>query len=241
MKCVFSSLFLLCILSTTAQQRSYDTTTINLFEDIEAVQGAYMLADHISFYANYYMEDVDSVTVHDTAHAQFKIQGENFYMMIDSVESIQNDRYYATIYHEYKILAVQRPVSLPKQILAVDVKDSVFQQMGMSGMTSTDSSGFRRITIHFDAEAIYTNYEILFDLSNYRIKEIRYSLKKELEVESTKRINMVITFGGHKTEDFADSVFNTDSLFRVKNSVDIDRGVSLPSDYQIISLINDVP
>lgn len=239
MQPVCCTLLLMACLSAAAQQKSYDTATIRIFDDIEAIQSVYAAADHISFRCTYYMEDADSVTVRDTSVAEYKISGEKFRLSIDSVESIQNDRYFGTIYHENRSVVIQKPIPLPRQVLGVDVKDSVFQQLVMAGMISSDSGAYRKVTILFNENVPFTHYEVIFNKSTYRVSTIKYSLRKELDPASARRVNMTMEFDGYKTGGFDDTVFSTDNYFKVNNSGDIRLGPFLSPDYEIINMIGN--
>ena len=236
---LLTTFFLLTSFSTYAQQKSYDTTTIKLFDDIETIQSVYESSDHISFRATYYMEDVDSVTVRDTSVANYQVNGENFHLTIDSMESIQNGRYFITIYYDNNSLVIQKPTPLPKQVLGVNVKDSLFQKMVMTGMTFSDSSGFRKIYIQCNVNSPFVNYEILFDKTNYRVNTIKYSLRKELDSTSTKRVNMVMKFDNYATAGFDDSAFSTDSYFTVNSNGEIKRSIALRSDLEVINMLGN--
>ena len=225
------------VFNVTAQKRAYDTTTVKLFDEVEAIQAAYYLTDHISFDANYYYEDVDSVTVRDSAFASYKMYGDKFRIIFDSMEVVQNDKYFCSIYHDSKIMLVQKPGSMAKQLMQIDVRDTLFQQLAMSGMTAVDSSGYSKIILQLDSDAPYNSYEIVYNKTTFHILYIKYSLKKDLNIESGKMINIFIAFGNYQTGAFTDSVFSTDNLFTVKSSKEILLGSSFSVDYEIINML----
>ena len=233
---VLCGLFLSYFLSLQAQQRVYDTVTIKLFDDIEAIQAMYVSTDHISFTATYYMEDIDSVTIRDTSVAQFKINGQKFHLMIDSVESIQNDHWFGTVYYQNFIVVVQQPVPLPKQVLGVNVKDSLFQQIVMDQMTFVDSGSYRRINIICNDNSPFISYNVVFNKTNYQVTTINYTLRKNMDKASIKKVNMQVRFSAYSSGTFDDTVFSTDNFFLVKNGREISAGSAIPG-FEVVNLI----
>ncbi len=59
---------------STAQVKSYDTTTISRFSDFINVESQLFNTPYYSFDAVYYLEDIDSVTVRDTLWASYKTE-----------------------------------------------------------------------------------------------------------------------------------------------------------------------
>jgi hypothetical protein len=239
-KNIFRSLLMAAMISSTAlnaaaQQKVYDSITIKLFDEIEAMQANFSLANHFSFNATYYMQDVDTVTVLDTAVATYQVNGNNFHVVIDSVESIQNDKLFTSVYHDSKTIVVQKPVNIYKQLMQVDIHDPVFQQMAMSGMTAVDSGAFRRINILFDADAMYTNYQLVYDTATHIVLNIKYSVRKDLNPSSAKRVNMNIVFSNLQLGAFDDTVFVTDRFFKQYSSTDI-RTAAGYTDFEVINM-----
>jgi hypothetical protein len=239
-KKIFQSLLMAVVICSTAlpanaQQKVYDSITIKLFDEIEAIQANFSLAEHFSFNATYYMQDVDTVVVLDTSVASYQVNGNNFRLLIDSIESIQNDKLFTTVYNDSKTIVVQKPVNMYKQVMQVDIHDPIFQQMAMSGMTAVDSGTLRRINILFDADAMYTNYQLVYDTATHIVLEIKYSVRKDLNLASTKRVNMRIVFSNPQQGTFTDSVFATDKFFKQYSSTDI-RTAAGYTDFEVINM-----
>lgn len=237
MKILFSFILFTGMYFNITAQRIYDTTTTNVMNEVLSLQAFLGSTEYLSFSATYYMEDVDSTTVKDTLTASYKINGEQFHIVMDSIESIQNDQYTGTIYFKDSLIVVQKPTPMATQVLQIDVMDTLFQQIAMTGMSATDSGLFRKIVVQFDPEAIYTNYEIVYEKANNHLNYIKYSLRKDLDVESPKRINMTIKFSQFNTSTFSDSVFSTDTFFKVENSSDLKSAGNSTVDFEIVNLL----
>ena len=236
--------------ATISAQRVFDTTTINLFDEMDKIQAAYTAADHLSFNAVYYLTDTDTLIVKDTSQASFKINGNNFYLMMDSVETVQNDLYLATMYHQDSTIVVEKPTEVGKEVLKLNVNDPTFQQIGMKGMTFTDSSGgganYRKVNILFDSVALYKQYQVVFDKATYRITYLKYSVRKNywdasvshLPGDIEKTTDIFISFSNYQTGTYSDNAFRTDTYFKVQDSGTIIPVGTQVANFQVINQIS---
>ena len=230
---LFISLFFLHVAHA---QRAYDTTTTNIMGEIAVVQAYLQTSSYLSFNAVYYFEDIDSVAVYDTMQASFKLNADNYHINMDSVETIQNEKYMVTVYNQDSLLVIQNPAQSSRQVLQVDVMDSVFQQLALAGITAADSGSFRKVTLLFDADAVYTNYEMVFNKTTYQLLYIKYALRKEsLAVDNNKRFKMYIKFNNYQNDAFTDAAFSTDPYIFVTSSRGTATG-SITSNYEIVNL-----
>jgi hypothetical protein len=222
-----------------AQERIYDSTTISLMNEITMVQGFYYNTPYSSFDATYYMADIDTVTIRDTSYMKYKMNGDSMYILIlnDTVESVQNGSYNATIYRSDSTVIVQKPVLFTKKIFQVDVNDSVFQQMALTNMTVTDSSCYRRITMNFDTNAVYKNMKFVYCKDTKRVSYITYTMRKEMLTNTAKLITMYVQYSNYQTGQFGSSVFSTDPYIKVNNTSDIRLAAGMPPNYEIINLL----
>ena len=235
--------FILAANSSIAQHRAYDSTTANILNEIAVIQSVLQQTPYLSFDATYVMEDIDSVTVRDTIPAKYKLNGNNMYLIMlkDTIEGIQNENYFASVYHSNKTIVVQKPVAFAKQLFQVDVSDTLFQNMAMSGATASDiGNGARTITILFDSNALYKSYSIIYITSTFRPIAVSYSLKKELNPASTKVVNFNLFLGNYQTGTFTNAVFSTNSIIVVNGSSDIRLASCVDPAYEIVNLIEPV-
>jgi hypothetical protein len=239
----FSILLVFLLLAgkfSTAQGRIYDTTTTDRLTDIMGIQSSLFTTPYLSFDATYYLTDIDSVTVRDTLTAKYKINGDSMYLVMlkDTVESVQNGNYFASIYHTNKSIVVQKPMSLSKQVLQVDVMDTVFQNMAMASMSYQDSSCDRSVTIAFDSNALYKNFTLHYCKLTNRPSYITYSVKKDISSSCNKFINMYVAFSNYQTGTFTSSVFSTDPFFTVRSSADIQLAAGMDPAYDVVNFLD---
>ncbi len=238
---ITAGIILLFSVTQTKGQKVYDTTTIKILHEVANLQAILYTTPYLSFDANYYMTDIDTVTVKDTIFSKYKLNGDsaNILMLQDTIEHIQNENVSGTVYHTNRTIVVQKPSRTPKLIFQVDVTDNLFQTMSMKGMTATDSSCDRRIIISFDSGSIYRNFKLVYCKLTNRLSYITYSMNKELNSNSAKMINMYVNFTNYATGTFNSSVFSTNPYFKVNSASDIQLAPGMNTSYEIVNLLED--
>jgi len=237
----FIVLIFLFVNSVDAQSRAYDTTTVNLMNEITRLQGYFYNTPYVSFDASLYMSDIDTVTVLDTLTFKFKLNNDSINVVMannsDTVETIQNQYYSGTIYHDDSTIVVQRPEPFTKKVFQVDVNDTLFKFYSLSSMTVTDSLCYRLISMNFDSTSLYKSYKLAYCKNNFNISYIVYSVRKESIPNTTKLLNIVIRFTNYQTGTFGPSVFSTDGYFKVNNATDIQLAQGIDPYYDIVNLL----
>jgi len=225
--------------SSVAQLRAYDTVTTNIMNEIEVLQNVLYSTPYISFNATYYMNDIDTVSIRDTITAVYKLNGNKMYLLMlkDTIENIQNDNFFASVYHTNKTLIVKKPVSLAKQVFQLDVMDTLFQSLALAGMTASDSSGFRKITMSFDSGSIFKSYQMVYNKFTSQLLYLTYSLRKDTNPASTSSVNMTIVFSNYEVGQFTDAVFSTDPFFIIKSASTIILAPGMDPDYELVNMI----
>jgi len=241
-------IIIMCGFGMTAigQKKIFDATTVALFKEIDAIQIMYGGGNRLSFTTTMYMEDITTdvelgtTVVKDTVVSNCKMSNNQFYIMSDSsIECVQNDKIMAAFYHDNKTVVLQKPSQGYKKVLQVDVNDAVFQQMAMQSMSVADSGRFKKLTIHFDSTALYTQYQVVYDSVSHLIANIRYTVRKNMEQPwSTSRVEIKIVFNDYAVNMFDDTVFSNSRFFTQYNSKDI-RLETLYGDYEIVNLLDD--
>lgn len=222
-----------------AQQKIFDTATVNIINEISDIAGYHYLTPYLSFDVKYYITDVDTVTVMDSVFFNYKINGDSMYVLAtgDTVESIQNENYSGTVYHNDSIIIVKKPESVIKQVFQVDVGDSIFQAMELKNITVTDSSCYRRVVMNFDSSSVYKSMRMAFCKTTNYLLYVTYTMRKEPVFNTTKLVNVVINYSNYQTGQFGSSVFSTDRFFKVNSTSDIQLAPGMPPNYQIVNLL----
>jgi hypothetical protein len=227
-----------------AQQKVYDSVTVSLFKEMEAVQAMYGGGNRLSFTATYYMEDVHvdvevgNTVVRDTSVGQYKMFGNKLYMTMDSLEAVQNDKVFATLYHDNRTAVLQKPAAAHQQVLQVDVNSPVFQQLAMKAMAVADSGSFRKLTMQFDSLSLYTHYEVVYDTASRLVTHVNYSMRKMLDPQVEDRVHMRIVFSNYQVNVFDETVFDHSRFFTLYGPKDI-RLKQTYEDYEVVNLMEE--
>ncbi|MDB5202923.1 MAG: hypothetical protein JWQ27_2332 [Ferruginibacter sp.] len=219
-------------------QRAYDTTSANIIAEMADLSRQLRDTAHVSFDVHYEMQDIDTVTTNAVMDGSMQVSGENFRMWIDSIETIQNGQYLFTVYHKDSLVVVQHPNPIARQLLQVDVLDPLVQKMVLGDLKAVDSAGYRKIILGFDVTAQYIFYEMVYDPATKRPLYIRYAVRKDVELETDKRVNVYIKFSNYQVNSFKDDIFISKPYITVQNSENISTGVKT-ANYQVVNLMEE--
>jgi hypothetical protein len=167
-----------------------------------------------SFQCTYFMQDIDSVTTHDTLIGYYKMHNEKFWIVLDSVESLQDDYYTMTAYHNDSMVFVQRREDFAHRLTHVNLYDPTLRNKFVDSITVQDSTAsLRKLKFHFKSGAPYVRYEILYDTA-HKIISINYSVRKypyaDIEfIRAYYFLNVRMDFTNYQFSGFTDDVFNT--------------------------------
>ncbi|OQP52820.1 hypothetical protein A4H97_24280 [Niastella yeongjuensis] len=210
--------------------------TSNLWREILKLEAVFLDTSHLGFNATIYFADVDTVTVRDTIQAVYKLSKQKYRIEMDSTVIVQNDFYHLTIYKEQDIAILNRPVQFGINLFQVKLIDPDFSQFHIQRLHATDSAGYRKLSVDFKTGSPYTQYEILYDTSNYHISRVEYDLKKDLVTPgATDHYNVRIVCSGYQTGTFNDTVFSTNNYFIRKEGT-----INLQPPYTSYELINSL-
>jgi hypothetical protein len=229
----------LLVLATTgysgrAMDNPIDTT--NLWREFFNLKAVFRDTTHLGFNATIYFADVDTATTYDTIQIAYKLSNQKYRIEMDSTIIVQNDFYNLAIYNEQDMAVLTRPVEFGVNLFHVKLADPEFGQLHIERLHATDSAGYRKLSFEFVTESPYTQYDILYDTSNYHISRIDYELKKDpFTPGSTDHYHIQVVCSDYQTGTFNDSAFSTNSYFIRKQGV-----ISLLSPYTSYELINSL-
>lgn len=241
---IIGILFFMVTSTTVVNGQSLADTTF--YTTLARIQEAYWTGSYIQFKVGYsYLERDSTGVVSDTMTISYQINKENFYMIGDSVESMQNGTYRVTVYNQDSLMQVERPTSIQYQLFKVNIDDNDFKEAFVSGFTKTDTAGYRKVGIVFNSNAPYLNYEIIYDTSTYQIYSVLYRMKKGNYLTPASEslllsvpegfISVYLKFSGFAANAFGDAVFEQGRFFTSQN------GKLLPvSPYLNFELINSI-
>ena len=230
---------IICLLACTivastpyAQGDTTDATT-----ELLKLQAVFENASYVSFNVAYYYEEDDTTGIkRDTLLGTYRVNKDKYYYILDSVEQIQNEQYLITIDKDNEVIYMQRPYASYASVLQSKLMDSVFRNYYVDSMPVIDSGAYRIIKIQFKPEAVYTDYQMVYDTSGLRPATLKYTIKKEVSQNPSFQqfIRVKIVFNNFQTGLFDDSIFNIDAIVVRQNG----KFVINPTSYASYSLAN---
>jgi hypothetical protein len=234
------ALFVMVILlstSTTKAAGYNPIDTSNLWREMLKLEGVFRDTTHLGFNATFYLTDVDTTTNRDTIQIVYKVSNQKFKIVLDSTMIIQNDFYRVAVYDEQDVMMLTKPVQFGLNLFHVNLTDSQFNRLYVQALHATDSAGYRKLSFQFKSGSPFTQYEILYDTTNYRINRIEYNVKKNIYTSGSPDYyyHVRIVCSGYQTGTFTDSVFSMGAYFIRKEGI-----YSLVAPYTSYQLINSL-
>lgn len=233
---LFTTIILLaCSEKATAGDNPIDTS--NLWREMLKLEAVFRDTTHLGFNATVYLTDVDNVVTYDTMQISYKLSKQRYKIEMDSTIIIQNDFYHLAIYNEQDIAILTKPMQFGLNLLHVNLADSLFSRLNIHSLHASDSANYRKLSFQFNTGSPYTQYEILYDTTNYRISRIEYEVKKDpFNSGSTDHYHVKIVCSSYQTGAFTDSVFSTNGYFTRKQGI---YSLVVPyTSYQFINSLN---
>lgn len=211
--------------------------TSNLWRELAKLEALFRDTTHLSFNATYYLTDVDTTTTHDTVAISYKVSNQKYKIVLDSTTIVQNDFYQIALFDEQEVAMLTRPVSFGLNLFHLKLTDPQFSQLYIQSLHATDSSGYRKLSFQFKTGSPYSQYDVVYDTTNYRISRIEYNVKKNIYVPGAPDYyyHINIAFSGYQTGAFTDSVFSMSNYFTRKQGI-----YALVAPYTSYQLINSL-
>lgn len=154
----------------------------------------------------------------------------------DSTEIVQNEFFSLAVKNHHKKAELSWAKNVLNYILRVHVHSDQFNKQFVASRSFVDSGSHRILSYHFKGGP-YTQYDIAYSKSTYRIQSIRYSFggTKSSSADSPFPYTVNIQFSNYQTGGFNDSVFNTDAWFLRRNGV-----YYMVAPYENYTLINSL-
>lgn len=223
LKTVFVKLIALCTVGLLMAGKSSAQIDSSGIGEFIKVQSSYMYANHLAFSVSYYSATADSSgIVRDTVRGDYKINGDNYSINMDSVEQVQNNTYHVTASIRDSFVLVQQASSLYASLFRIDMFDSLFQHMNVSAVSFSDSSTVRHMSISFAGDSPYLSYDLYYDKNTYLISKLVFVIKNTFFITPPpgsglslpqNYVSITAVFSGYSTGGFTDSVFSTDRFF----------------------------
>jgi hypothetical protein len=235
-------LALLCFttlpLCLSAQNRVYDTTTINIMRDVAGMQAHWVSQTFASFTASMYVTETDTITRRDTAYMNYQVADNEFNVLIypDTMRVIQNQQLNVTVYKSDSVIVVRLPEPLEKRLFQLNVEDESFQELALRMLIRSDSGLYQRVTFLFDSASVYKAGKMAFHKDNNELLYVTYTVELP-DAAANKIVQVVIRYSGYSYTKPQNTTFSADGYVRLYSQSDLRIPAGQYSGFELINLI----
>lgn len=191
------------------------------------IQAAYKAPAYLSFDVRYsYALEAAPMVITDSVQGSFKLAGNQYWGILDSMEFMQNDRFAISVYKEGHLMGVDSPTALYPSAIPLSLLDSLVGKKGYTIIQSVSGPN-KVLSMRFlDPNMPYKDFTVKYDSSNYWIKQIVYTIRKDVydadgsdELPSTNADDgpayVVITadYLNYSTAVFSPTIFESERYF----------------------------
>lgn len=176
---------LIVLLSITDLKAQQQDSITKLVDEFRQIQQAYSRFPSLSFEMQYrYTNETKPSAVLDSVFGKIEMQSGNLHYVLDSTETIKNDRYSIILFKEDKMMYLSKPDQLRNEQDPLQLLDSAFAKIrGIKYLVKKTASS-KIITLIFPTGMAYKRIEFAIDPSRGLVNKITYIVKTELLLES---------------------------------------------------------
>lgn len=219
-------------ITTYAQQ--LDSSSLCMLEMIK-IKTLAADADNLSFDLKILSKQKDSTGqyVTDTIKGFYKINKNNYWGMLDSVELVQNSEYSVAIYGDDKLIFVQKPKAAYNNIVTNDFLNSSLMRNEADKLSlSNDSGNVRKLSIVFKPASQYLNFDVYYDNTTYKISKVIYKIKDGIDY-----IQVTYLFSNYQVNTIDPLLFDSRKYFTANGSQLV--VTSTYSNYELVNGLNN--
>jgi len=171
-KCVLTVL----IFSTTKIYAQDVPKGLELMEIVKVAE-AYRTAPDLSFDINFtYADSTTPTAITEQVAGSYKIHDGKYWGIIDSIEFLQGVQYNMAVYHQDSVIVITNRQEYTS-VLQLPLMDSLFREANISDISVINlNDSTRALRILFNGQSPYHSYELEYDMSTYRIRQVKYYL-----------------------------------------------------------------
>lgn len=178
------ALQLVILCSITLSASGQDVPEGFELQEIIRMSEAYRRMPYLSFDVTYqYADTASPTTVLEQMTGQYKLHEGRYWALVDSTELIQGHNYKLAVYHDSKLLAIDRPNVLYTSVLQLSFLDTLFDKRFVDHMHVTSiNDSTSKLDVEFIHDAPFTYYEVLYNPISYMVYAIKY-YQKDVELD----------------------------------------------------------
>lgn len=200
--------------------------------DLINVQANFKEATNLSFDVKFFstQKDSNSNYVTDSIVGTYKINGNNLWSLVDSVETVQNAAYKVIAYDNDSSLFITQPDVISKAIFPNNFLDSTFLQYEVDQMTLTDTAvNSKKLSIAFRAASPYLSYDIFYDKTTFLVSKLEFKVREN----ESDYIKISLVFSNYTTTPIDNTIFTTTKYF-----TEVDNKYLIKTAYTNYEIIN---
>lgn len=186
-------MLLLCI-HTTAQ----DSRAEQIFKEVRAAYNSY---EYLSYNVDYcYAKEKTPADYIDTVTGSYKVHGNDYWGMLDSVEYMQNEKFFVAVYPEEKIIMLNS--TSPAWQQANNNWDSIWlKQKHRVNTIAAEQEGRLVLTFNFYSDTVYKRIELQYNSKTKLMEKIVYVMREPAGAAGPDDEDNEQT-GGNKQDEF---------------------------------------
>lgn len=169
---------LLCFVGISPGQ-AQDTLNIKqVSEQFKRMQDVYKNAGAISYRLHYtYANESTPAVILDSLSGEVDMNGNNYHSILDSTETITNERYAIILFKKDRLMYLARPSKNQAAFNALSMLDSTLAAIqGLQCIVSTTNDA-RVVTLQFPPQMKYKKIKFIEDTLTGYLREIKYVVK----------------------------------------------------------------
>jgi hypothetical protein len=154
---------------------------VNIPAESAKIQAAYRGQAYLSFDVRYsYALETTPMAITDSMQGSFKLAGNQYWGVLDSMEFMQNDRFAISVYKTGHLMGVDSPMAMYPAAIQFTMLDSLLGKGGYT-ISQSNSGAIKSLHIRFsNPDMPYKDFTIKYDSSNYWVKQVVYTIRKDV-------------------------------------------------------------
>ena len=116
----------------------------------------------------------------DSVKGKIEMNGDNYRCLLDSTETIHNDKYSIVLFKEDKLMYLSGPGPASVNENPLSLMQSMLEKAGATACKISSVKSYKIIHIDFSAEAACKQIEMTIDTVSKRLLSMQYLIKTEL-------------------------------------------------------------
>lgn len=203
---------------------SQESERENVISELNGISEKYRTVKNLSFDINYRYANVQQPGAYlDSLSGSFRINGKNYWYVLDNTEAIGDSQYLIMLFKEDKIMYLTKPSSFTLMQNPLSLIDSyLVNKPGIKYSISTQKKE-KKIELDFGDNGKYRRIEYEIDLaSGFMTKMTCVVRASEMYDESVKSqvedasvyVQVEAVFKNYRQNDFPEGLFNTAKYFK---------------------------